>query len=99
MTEQKINLSLVKQDSTSFSIIREANNKNSFPFTDPQPVLINSFKLNALCVLLARHPKAMHRAVNIALLPPSHAEQRNEHSIFNYRVIPFYPKVKYMIFN
>lgn len=36
-----------------------------------QPVFIKSFKVDALCVPLARQPKATHKAVSIALLPPT----------------------------
>lgn len=39
-------------------------------FTYPQPVFIKSFKVDALCVPLARHPNATHNAVSIALFPP-----------------------------
>lgn len=36
-----------------------------------QPVFMKSFKLDALCVPLARDPNAIHRAVSIALFPPT----------------------------
>ena len=36
-----------------------------------QPVFIKSFKVDALCVPLARQPNATHKAVSIALLPPT----------------------------
>lgn len=35
-----------------------------------QPVLMKSFKVDALWVPLARQPNATHNAVSIALLPP-----------------------------
>jgi len=46
-----------------------------------EPVLMKSFKVDALCVPLARQPNATHNAVSIALLPPIDDRDKQKYGI------------------